>query len=303
MQPRLLNGQNAKYFYFHDQKEYILSSGKFSIIFLGAEVNTKEKVIIKQLSPALFNNDIAKSKFSLEAAFKLNNNNFAKNIDFIIENNEVFIIQEYIPGPTLKELIYNKKYYSYKNNPFFLKIIINCLEALGYLHSQNLCHCDIKPSNIIIYSPYGEIDNENPEIKIIDFGNMKKSFDTEDINSKYQTFNMQYASPEQIFGFSELIGTHSDIFQIGLILYEVIAKETPLKISNPLAFRRLQTVIPFNKHYRFSDDLYEIILKATTKPNLLKSERYYSEIELKILIYESLTKRFQNAKDFINALN
>jgi serine/threonine protein kinase len=302
MQPRLLNGQNAKYFFFPDNKDWVLGGGKSAIVFLGAEINTKTKVVIKQLASPLLSDDITKKKFSLEAAFSIQHNSFAKNIDFIVENDNIFIVQQYIPGPTLKDLITNRKYYSYKNNPLFISIIIKSLEALGHLHAQNLCHCDIKPSNIIIYAPYDDIDQNNPEIKIIDYRNLKKCFDTDDINSMYQNFDIQYASPEQLFGYPELIGPHSDIFQIGLILFEAIAKETPLKIANSQMYRRLQTVVPIKKHYRFSDDLFEIITKSTAKPHLLKSERYYTDNELKILIYNALTKRYQNTKEFCDDL-
>ncbi|MDR2834993.1 MAG: serine/threonine protein kinase [Bacteroidales bacterium] len=303
MQPTLLEGQNLKYFYFPENQGTILSQGKFSVVYLGAELISKEKVIIKKLSPALFNNEFAKMKFFIEAGFNLQHEGIAKNIDLIVVNENLFIIQEFIPGPTLKELIYNKKYLNYKYNQFFIKIIIQCLEILSFIHSKQLCHCDIKPSNIIIYSQYEELDIENPKIKLIDFGNVKKSFSNDELEQKYQTYNIQYASPEQIFGFPELIGEHTDIFSMGLIFFETIAKEPALKIGNPLTYRRLQTVIPINQHYRINDELHYIISKATVKPNLEKSEKYYYETDLKMLIIKALSQRYQNAEDFIKDLS
>ena len=179
MQAKLLTGQNSKYFFFPDNKETLLSRGKFSLVFLGAELNSKEKIIVKQLSPSLFHNNYAKQKFFFEASFNIKNPNFAKNIDLIIDNNEIFLIQEYIPGPTLADLIYNKQYYNYRFNSLFIKIIISCLDALSFLHKQNFCHCDLKPSNIIIHSKFDEFDINDPTIKIIDFGQLRKSFSEE----------------------------------------------------------------------------------------------------------------------------
>ncbi|SRR5574344_117699 len=298
MQAKLLTGQNSKYFFFPDNKETLLSRGKFSLVFLGAELNSKEKIIVKQLSPSLFHNNYAKQKFFFEASFNIKNPNFAKNIDLIIDNNEIFLIQEYIPGPTLADLIYNKQYYNYRFNSLFIKIIISCLDALSFLHKQNFCHCDLKPSNIIIHSKFDEFDINDPTIKIIDFGQLRKSFSEEDTDGQYQTYNMLYASPEQIFGFSELIGEHTDIFSMGLILYEAIAKEPALKIDNPIIYRRMQTSVPIAKHFRISDEIHAIISKATNKAILEKAESYYCETDLKILTLKAMSQRYQSTEKF-----
>ena len=109
---------------------------------------------------------------------------------------------------------------------------------------------------------------------------------------------MLYASPEQIFGFSELIGEHTDIFSMGLILYEAIAKEPALKIDNPIIYRRMQTSVPIAKHFRISDEIHAIISKATNKAILEKAESYYCETDLKILTLKAMSQRYQSTEKF-----
>jgi serine/threonine-protein kinase len=302
MQARVLEGSNSKYLYFPDQPDTIISRGKFSIVYIAAEIKTKEKVICKQLSPSLFNNEVAKLRFFVESSISLKHQGIVRTLDLVVEDSAVFIIQEFVHGYTLKELIQNRKYFDYNFNKFFYRIIIKCLDALSYIHSNNLCHCDIKPANIILESPYYEINIEEPEIKIIDFGNIKRPYEADDLDMASKTYNIMYGSPEQIFGFPELIGEHTDIFSTGLVLYEAIAKEPALKASNPLLLKRLQSVVRIEKHYRFEDDIYDVISKATVKPNLPKPESYYCENDIKIEIIKSLSLRYQTAEEFKNDL-
>ncbi len=79
MKTLLLKGNKSEYFFFPEEKEFIISKSKFSIVYLGADSKTKEKVIIKRLSPALYGNNIARLKFLIEAGFSIDHPGFAKN--------------------------------------------------------------------------------------------------------------------------------------------------------------------------------------------------------------------------------
>jgi len=302
MQPRLLKGSNASYFFFPNEETTILSRNKFSVVYIAAELNTKSKVICKQLLPALYHHHTAKLKFFIEASIKLRHPGIVKTIDLIVEENEIFLIQEFIQGFTLSELIANREYYDYRYNPFFYKIIAECLNALSFIHDQKLCLCDVKPSNIMIVGTDEDINFNNPVIKIIDLNSLKPSFQTGTLEGGGKSFNIKYGSFEQVFGFSELVGEHSDIFSMGVILYEAIAKEPALNTSNPMFVKRFQSVVKIIKHYRFDDELFSVISKATVKPELLKASKEYTADEIKMLIIKSLGQRYQSAIDFRNDL-
>lgn len=297
MQAYFLEGSNAKYFFFPNTEETIISQSKFSIIFIGAEVSTKQKVIIKQLSPELFDNQSAKLKFFVEASVSMKHPGIVKTIDLVIENENIFIIQEFIQGPTLKTLLSDKRFYDYKYNYFFIKIIAQTCDALDYMHKSGYCHCDVKPDNIMIVQKYSDLDIDDPEVKLIDLGNIKPAFKERVFDAGKRTYNIMYGSPEQIFGFDNFIGDHSDIFSLGLVLFEAIAKEPALNTSNPMFIKRLQAVTPVPEHYRIDNELASIIAKATVKPALIKSTSKYTREEIGMKIVESLQKRYQKALD------
>ncbi len=295
MDAYFLEGSNAKYFFFPNEKATVISRSKFSIIFIGAEATSKQKVIVKQLNPNLFDNQSEKLKFFVEASISMKHHGIVRTIDLVVEESNIFMIQEYIAGVTLESLIKNKKYFDYKYNYFFMRVVVQCCEALDHIHKNGYCHCDIKPANIMVLEKYGEIDTEEPEIKIIDLGNIKPAFKPRVFDAGKRTYNIMYGSPEQIFGYDDLIGDHTDLYSLGLVLYEAMAKEPALNTSNPMFIKRLQSVTKVAEHYRIDDDLYALIAKATCKPELIKSTSKYSQQEIRTRIFEALQSRYQNA--------
>lgn len=299
MQPKLLKGSNAQYFFFPEEESTIIAKSNYSVVFIAAELKTKEKVICKQLLPAMFHNQNARLKFFLETSIALKHNALAKTIDLVVEESNIYIIQEYVYGFSLKDMIAKRQYFDYRFNYFFYRVIAKLLDILSYIHAQKLCHCDIKPSNIMICSSddYG-LNMEDPEIKIIDTGLLKPCFQPAipDIGGK--SFSIMYGSPEQILGFDELVGEHSDIFSTGLILYEAIAKEPALNTKNPMFIKKIQTGVKIPKHYRFDEDLYEVISKATAKPEMANLPKDFTNDDIKMAIIRALGKRYQTADAF-----
>lgn len=297
MQAYFLQGSNAKYFFFPQEEDTIISKSKFSIVYIAAEAESKQKVICKQLSPELFDNHTEKLKFFVEASVSLNHPGIVKTIDLIVEKNNIFIIQEFIYGLTLENLIKDKRLFDYRYNHFFMKVIAKCCDALDFMHKSGYCHCDIKPANIMILENYGEIDFYEPEVKIIDLGNIKPAFKPRVFDANKRTYNIMYGSPEQIFGFDELVGDHSDIFSLGLVLFECIAKEPALNTSNPMLIKRLQSITKVPEHYRIDQDLNYIIQKACVKPDIIKSVKQYTQQELAQKVVFSLQMRYQKTLD------
>lgn len=146
-------------------------------------------------------------KNEVDVFYLLRNESFIPQIyDFNFENNNNYIIYEYIKGKTLIE-------YTFKDIKEKLNIIIKILDCLNIIHKYNIIHCDLKLSNILI--------DESNNIKIIDFAISKK-----DNNYEFQRIGtIEYASVEYID--QKQITIQTDIYSFGIIFYYLITNKFP----------------------------------------------------------------------------
>lgn len=129
-----------------------------------------------------------------------------------------YIVMEYIPGKTLKEIIQQKVPLSYEEKALILEKVS---DALSYAHSKGVVHRDVKPANIIISGP--------DSIKITDFGIAKIPHSQLTTDGQYLG-TPTYMSPEQVLG--KGIDKRSDIFSLGIVAYELVSYQKPFSGSN-----------------------------------------------------------------------
>lgn len=147
---------------------------------------------------------------------KLNHPNVVRVTDLFEENETVYLVMELVKGKSLRKELDsqpNKKFSTQKVEEIMTVII----SALSTVHKQGVFHLNIKPDNILL-TPQGHL-------VLIDFGLAKKTFGTIIGTSSTQTFTENYAAPEVIFG-GEL-GVESDIFELGMMVYEMLTGKLP----------------------------------------------------------------------------
>lgn len=145
------------------------------------------------------------------------------------EKGEPFLAMEFVDGETLIEYA-NAHKLSVSDR---IRLLIKVCSAVAFAHRNLVVHRDIKPSNVLV--------GRDGEPKLLDFG-LAKSFDSKDseIQTTLRAFTPAYASPEQITGGT--ITTASDIYSLGVILYELLTGEKPLKFDDKSFEEILQTV-------------------------------------------------------------
>jgi serine/threonine protein kinase len=134
------------------------------------------------------------------------------------ETQTSFIAMEYIEGKNLKSLLAEKAPFSYDQ---IADMIAQVAEAIDYAHRKGIIHRDIKPANIIITT--------DEKVKITDFGIAKVA--SSNLTTTGQFLGTpNYMSPEQVSGAP--VDGRSDIFSLGVVLYELLTKRKPFQGEN-----------------------------------------------------------------------
>ncbi|MHB8581146.1 MAG: protein kinase domain-containing protein, partial [Ignavibacteriaceae bacterium] len=202
-----------------------LGEGGMGIVYKAQDTKLDRLVALKFLPGHALTNSEDKERFIREAkaAASLNHQNIA-HIYEIGESSEsesvqqMFIAMEYIEGKTLEDIIHEKG-----GSPLPLKTAINytiqIAEGLQAAHEKGIVHRDIKSANIMV--------NEKEQIKIMDFGLAKFAGGSKVTKLGTTMGTAAYMSPEQAIG--EKVDHRTDIWSLGVVMYEMISGQLPFK--------------------------------------------------------------------------
>ena len=154
-----------------------------------------------------------------ESAGRLTHPNIITVFDAGEDKGLAYIAMEYVPGIALKDFTDPKRLLAPKRA---LELCASTAEALDYAHNQGVIHRDIKPANLL-YNP------KNGSLKISDFG-VARMTDNNRTKTGIILGTPMYMSPEQL-GAENLTGL-SDLFSLGVTLYELLVGEVPFKATN-----------------------------------------------------------------------
>lgn len=200
-----------------------LGQGAMGTVYLGMDPKINREVAIKTLKYTDVDADKlaeVKTRFFLEAeaAGKLSHTKIVTIFDVGEEYDMAYMAMEFLKGKDLSQYCSKNKLLRPKQ---VLKVVLSVAEALNYAHHNGVVHRDIKPDNIILL--------ENNRVKVADFGIARIM-----TASKTQTGVIlgtpNYMSPEQISGAK--VDGRSDLFSLGVVLYELLTGEKPFKGDN-----------------------------------------------------------------------
>jgi len=194
-----------------------LGSGAMGDVYQAEDTQLKRTVALKFLPPDLTRDDEARERFVREAqaSSALDHPNIGTIYEIEESDGHFFIAMAYYAGETLKEKI--KFCETGMNVEEAINIAIQIAQGLKKAHSKNIVHRDMKPANIIL-------TNER-QAKIIDFGLAKLKGQTILTKTGSTMGTVAYMSPEQTQG--DNVDHQSDIWSLGVILYEMLAGERP----------------------------------------------------------------------------
>ena len=256
------------------QIEALLGQGGMSAVYRAIDPNLRRTVAIKLIHPHLSTdpNFIGRFKEEAAAVARLRHPNIVQVHDFNNDSETYFMVMEYLIGETLQARL--KRLNSTGRNMPFSEAVSICTQicdAAGYAHNHELIHRDIKPANIML--------DVNGQAILMDFGIVKI------IGGEYHTATgatlgtAMYMSPEQIR--TERVDDRSDIYSLGVTLYEMISGRPPYQADSALTLMMmvLNDPLPDLREIRAGvpEELLAVVYQALAKE---RSERFQSMAEM-----------------------
>ncbi|MBS1849366.1 MAG: serine/threonine protein kinase [Acidobacteria bacterium] len=270
-----------------------IGSGGMGVVYRAYDEVLHRDVALKILSQRIPSDEAARRRFRREALSlaKLNHPNVGMIYDFSGDQEENFLVMEFVPGVALDRHL--------KAGPLpaekVIRLGIQLAAALHASHRQGIIHRDLKPGNLRV-TPDGQL-------KILDFGLAQwapELFSESDTTAfslgEPMSGTVPYMAPEQLRGHEANI--YSDIYAAGVILYEMATGQRPFaECSGPvLVSAILEQTPPSPRHYSpgISASLENVILKAMAKN---PGDRYLSAQDLGSAL-EGAHQRVPIAKDY-----
>ena len=201
-----------------------IARGGMAEVWEGHDVLLARRVAVKLPHPHLGRQETFRRRFRREAvaAARLSHPNVVAIFDTGTDEEDNFIVMELVDGPSVRELLV-------PDRPLPVDRAISVAgqvgKALEYAHRQGVVHRDIKPANILI--------GRDDIVKVADFGIAKAALGDDNTQTGTALGTARYLAPEQVEGGRP--DGRSDIYSLGIVLYEMICGRPPFQADNELA--------------------------------------------------------------------
>ncbi|MBE7555200.1 MAG: protein kinase [Anaerolineales bacterium] len=259
-----------------------LGRGGMAEVYKAYQPGLNRYVSIKVLHSHMIEEKNFVARFEREALAvgKLRHPNIVQAFDFDREDDIYFMAMEFIDGPTLKDELQARKA---AGQPFSLKeiarIFIALCSAIDYAHARQMVHRDLKPANVMI--------NQQGQIVLTDFGITRIIGGTQYTQTGALSGTPAYMSPEQ--GQGQHGDERSDIYSLGVMLYEMVTGAVPFDADTPfvIILKHISEPIPPPRRVvpNLPASVEQVILKAMAKD---PAERYQRAGEMATALREAV---------------
>lgn len=260
----------------------LIGQGGMADVYLAKDAILNRTVAIKVLRTNLAKDPIYVTRFQREAsaAAALSHKNIVEIYDVGEDEGKYYIVMEYVPGVTLKELINRRGALHVVEAIDIMKQVVG---GAARAHQLGIIHRDLKPQNILV--------TESGVAKIADFGIASMQSLAQVTQTDVIMGSLHYLAPELARG--EKATCQSDIYALGIVLYELLRGEVPFHGESPvnIALKHMQEEIPQIREFNASipQSVENVITKATAKN--VKDR------------YENATAMFEDIRTCMNRLH
>jgi serine/threonine-protein kinase len=207
-----------------------LGEGGMGAVYKGVDTMLDREVAIKALKPELASQTAIVERFRSEAVTlaKLQHPNIATLYSLFRQGDELYMVLEYVRGETLDTILQRRGALSAAEAiPVFSQV----LDGIDHAHEYGIIHRDIKPANLML--------TERGTLKVLDFGIARLLGSARMTRAGSIIGTLEYMAPEQVKG--QETDARSDIYALGMMLYEVLTGKTPFDTENEFELMKLQT--------------------------------------------------------------
>lgn len=248
----------------------LIGQGGMADVYLAQDIILNRTIAIKILRTSLAKDPIYVTRFQREAsaAAALSHKNIVEIYDVGEDEDKYYIVMEYVPGMTLKELILKRGAVHVVEAIDIMKQVIS---GISKAHQLGIIHRDLKPQNILV--------TDSGVAKIADFGIASMQSLAQVTQTDVIMGSLHYLAPELARG--EKATAQSDVYALGIVFYELLRGEVPFNGESPvnIALKHMQEDLPSLLEFNPSipQSVENIVIKATAK-NL--NDRYKSATEM-----------------------
>jgi serine/threonine protein kinase len=255
-----------------------VGEGGMAAVYKAYQSSMERYVALKVLPRQMAQSEEFIARFKREARLlaQLQHPHILPVFDYGQADDFTYIVMPYVQSGTLADLLKARRV----NYSEIRRIVTQIADALGYAHARGMIHRDIKPSNVLV--------DERGNCLLTDFGLARMAVATSMLTSSGAIMGTPaYMSPEQ--GTGGVVDGRSDIYSLGIILYEMVTGRVPYSAETPIAivFKHIQDALPPARN--FAPDLPEalelVLLKSLAKR---PEDRYQTTDEFIHAIQEAI---------------
>lgn len=282
--------------YYFDDRKPPLGAGSMGTVYMGYSCKSGMRVAIKCVNSRFANNPKIRARAKLEAALMFRHQNLIEMLGCCEEHpnrGAIYIISKFVPGMNIDQFISSQMS---MQTPDRVKRICTMfypvLDALSYIHSHNIVHMDIKPSNIMV--------ENGSNVRLMDLGISYVALGESYAECAELMGTPKYAAPEQFdVNESSHLNAQTDIYEAGVTLYELLTGYNPYVSSDihQSVEKHRTTILPYVQNV--PNRLVDVLRKATAPEQY---NRYCTALQFKNAISEALLPRHHSDSGRIIAI-